>query len=112
MIKSAILFNHDNAKIKFVVIAENDLMKGFEEKLEDWQEIMKNTFSYEVLPLTFPEANRDEWRNLFKPCAAQRLFLPVMLEHTIQYQNFSFFYSLNNNRTIGYSVNLSSSFSI
>lgn len=77
MIKSAILFNYDNAPLKFIVIAETELIKSFEEKLEDWQEVMKNTFTYAVLPLTFPELNRNEWRNLFKPCAAQRLFLPV-----------------------------------
>lgn len=81
MIKSAILFNHDNAKLKFIVIAETELIKSFEEKLEDWQLLMKNTFTYSVLPLTFPVLNRNEWRNLFKPCAAQRLFLPVRLFH-------------------------------
>lgn len=34
-------------------------------------------FRFEILPLTFPEKNAEQWKNLFKPCAAQRLFLPV-----------------------------------
>lgn len=82
MIKSALLFHQDDvARLKFVVIAETDLMEGFREKLDDWRTLLNESFDFEVLPLTFPEANRDEWRNLFKPCAAQRLFLPSMLTH-------------------------------
>lgn len=38
---------------------------------------MHNTFTFKVLPLMFPMANAHEWKRLFKPCAAQRLFLPV-----------------------------------
>ena len=46
-------------------------------QLEDWLVVTKNMFTFEILPLTFPEKNHNEWKNLFKPCAAQRLFLPV-----------------------------------
>lgn len=78
LLKSAIIFGFEH-RLKFVVITEDNLMSGFREKLEDWSNIVKNKFTYEVLPLIFPKENEAEWRNLFKPCAAQRLFLPVRL---------------------------------
>lgn len=76
LLKSAIIFGFEH-RLKFIVITENNLMAGFREKLEDWQSITKNKFTFEVLPLIFPKENEAEWRSLFKPCAAQRLFLPV-----------------------------------
>lgn len=76
LLKSAIIFGFEH-RLKFIVITEDNLMAGFREKLEDWATITKNQFTFQVLPLLFPKENEDEWRNLFKPCAAQRLFLPV-----------------------------------
>nr|CAD7420206.1 unnamed protein product [Timema poppensis] len=41
---------------------------------------MNYSFVFDVLPITFPlQGNPEEWRRLFKPCASQRLFLPVVL---------------------------------
>lgn len=77
MLKSAIAFNVERRPLRFVVIAEDDLITSFQEKLEDWQALTKQMFRFEIRPLSFPESHRDEWRNLFKPCASQRLFLPV-----------------------------------
>lgn len=76
LLKSAIIFGHEH-RLKFIVMTEDRLMAGFREKLEDWATITNNQFTFEVLPLLFPKENEAEWRNLFKPCAAQRLFLPV-----------------------------------
>lgn len=76
MLKSALLFNQNKEYLKFVIITENELMTSFKEKLDDWKEIT-DSFTYEILPLTFPDSNKEAWKNLFKPCAAQRLFLPV-----------------------------------
>lgn len=76
MIKSAIIFARENP-LKFVVITESNLMTGFREKLEDWQGVARQKFTFEILPLTFPKQNEREWKSLFKPCSAQRLFLPV-----------------------------------
>lgn len=76
LIKSAILFALGH-HLKFIVITEANLIADFKERLESWLTKAKNKFSYQILPLTFPSENEDEWRNLFKPCAAQRLFLPV-----------------------------------
>ena len=33
-----------------------------------------------IKPITYPEGQKEtEWKNMFKPCATQRLFLPVRL---------------------------------
>lgn len=77
MIKTAIIFITDDIPLKFMIVAENNLMDGFREKLDDWQKLTKNRFTFEIFPLTFPAQNAKEWKQLFKPCAAQRLFLPV-----------------------------------
>jgi UDP-xylose:glucoside alpha-1,3-xylosyltransferase len=49
-------------------------------QLNEWKISTNHSFTYEVLPITFPlQGNTDEWRKLFKPCASQRLFLPVSI---------------------------------
>uniref|UniRef100_A0A1B6CX52 UDP-D-xylose:beta-D-glucoside alpha-1,3-D-xylosyltransferase n=2 Tax=Clastoptera arizonana TaxID=38151 RepID=A0A1B6CX52_9HEMI len=80
MIKSAILFGIKN-DLKIVVIADHELIQSFKEKLNEWKELMNNTFSFELHPIAFPIAEENEWRKLFKPCASQRLFLPNVLPH-------------------------------
>lgn len=77
MIKSALLFNYSKDKLHFLVFAENHLTTSFNEKLGDWRAIRPDEFDFELLPLQFPPNSESEWRTLFKPCAAQRLFLPV-----------------------------------
>lgn len=83
MLKSCIMFSRGNP-IKFIIMADDDLMLDFEEKLTSWKEIIGDKLRFTILPLKFPEKNADEWRKLFKPCAAQRLFLPVHISHLIQ----------------------------
>lgn len=75
MLKSAVMFS--KVHLKFIVITEDKLIKDFSEKLDQWKSITNNSFSYTVMPLTFPVDNSLEWKKLFKPCASQRLFLPV-----------------------------------
>lgn len=76
MIKSALLFNHYHDRLYFIIFAEDHLITSFSEKLGDWQTLLPEEFGYQILPLQFPP-NNSEWKTLFKPCAAQRLFLPV-----------------------------------
>lgn len=78
LLKSVIIFG-SHTRLKIIIMTETHLMTGFREKLEDWSSISKNKFNYDILPLLFPKENEAEWRELFKPCAAQRLFLPVIL---------------------------------
>nr|CAH7721528.1 unnamed protein product [Callosobruchus chinensis] len=78
MLKSALMFSQ--TKLNFIVVAEDRLIDSFNEKLGEWKTFMNGGFTYHVLPLTFPTDNPLEWKNLFKPCAAQRLFLPNILK--------------------------------
>ncbi|XP_055377804.1 glucoside xylosyltransferase 1 [Condylostylus longicornis] len=80
MLKSVLLFNVNGPHLKFVIVAEESLHIGFQEKLGDWQEILPGQFSYELHDLKFPMGKEKEWKSLFKPCAAQRLFLPSLLQ--------------------------------
>lgn len=77
MIKSVLIFHLDHRPLRFVVFTEALLMQAFSEKLQDWQVATKSAFEFDIMPLKFPESNTKEWRELFKPCASQRLFLPV-----------------------------------
>lgn len=80
MIKSAILFNNYQEYLKFLIFTEDTLTEILKEKLTDWRDILPNIFDFELLPLKFPNRNEMEWKTLFKPCAAQRLFLPSLLK--------------------------------
>ncbi|KAG7251064.1 hypothetical protein CRUP_026950, partial [Coryphaenoides rupestris] len=74
MVKSALLFSVK--KIKFHIFAEDPLASHFENGLRRWPATMSAKFQYHIYPITFSVGNTDEWKKLFKPCAAQRLFLP------------------------------------
>lgn len=50
-------------------------------QLDQWPRFISARFQYTVYPITFSVGNAEEWKKLFKPCAAQRLFLPVRLQH-------------------------------
>lgn len=51
-------------------------------KLDSWPRTIQTRFNFTIYPITFPRENEKEWRKLFKPCASQRLFLPVGLPST------------------------------
>lgn len=78
MVKSALLFSLK--RITFHIFAEDPLAPQFEERLNQWPRAVSSKFQYRIYPITFSVGNADEWKKLFKPCAAQRLFLPVILK--------------------------------
>ncbi|XP_072238954.1 glucoside xylosyltransferase 2 [Leuresthes tenuis] len=78
MLKSALLFSLK--KIKFHIFAEDPLAPQFEERLNQWPVSVSAKFQYSIYPISFSVGNAEEWKKLFKPCAAQRLFLPVILK--------------------------------
>ncbi|XP_074532996.1 glucoside xylosyltransferase 2 [Halichoeres trimaculatus] len=78
MVKSAILFSLK--RIRFHIFAEDPLAPQFKQKLNQWPPSALSKFQYSIYPITFSVGNADEWKKLFKPCAAQRLFLPVVLK--------------------------------
>ncbi|KRF98821.1 uncharacterized protein Dwil_GK27957 [Drosophila willistoni] len=77
VIKSALLFNTNKEYLKFLIFTENT--DKFREKLTDWKDLVPYPFDFELLQLKFPKQNEVKWKNLFQPCAAQRLFLPSLL---------------------------------
>lgn len=58
-------------------------------QLRSWPKMVQMKFNFTIYPITFPKDNAREWKKLFKPCASQRLFLPVgqhwFLHDTLQY---------------------------
>ncbi|XP_043084621.1 glucoside xylosyltransferase 1 isoform X2 [Puntigrus tetrazona] len=78
MLKSAVLFSQRH--LHFHIFTEDDLLAGFRRELDSWPRRYRSGFIYSLYPITFPGENSREWRRLFKPCASQRLFLPLVLE--------------------------------
>lgn len=88
MLKSALVFA--NRPLQFVILAEHDLIPAFNEKLSEWKHMSNKTFNFLVRPITFPDGSDVAmWKKLFKPCAAQRLFLPVSSDQLIVSLNSS-----------------------
>ncbi|KAM8972777.1 glucoside xylosyltransferase 1 isoform 2-T2 [Pelodytes ibericus] len=75
MLKSALIFSRK--PLHFHIFAEDQLESGFTTILNSWT--LPERFKYTLYPITFPSENAAEWRVLFKPCASQRLFLPLIL---------------------------------
>uniref|UniRef100_A0A3Q2CAB8 Glucoside xylosyltransferase 1 n=1 Tax=Cyprinodon variegatus TaxID=28743 RepID=A0A3Q2CAB8_CYPVA len=69
MLKSAVLFS--KKPLHFYIFAEDELHDGFRNAV---------SFTFTIYPILFPEENASEWKKLFKPCASQRLFLPLILK--------------------------------
>ncbi|XP_041048567.1 glucoside xylosyltransferase 2 isoform X1 [Carcharodon carcharias] len=78
MLKSVILFSLN--KIKFHIFAEDILQPQFESSIKAWPFSFKSHVDYNIYPITFSTGKPQEWKKLFKPCAAQRLFLPMILK--------------------------------
>ncbi|XP_029350637.1 glucoside xylosyltransferase 1-like isoform X3 [Echeneis naucrates] len=78
MIKSAVLFSIK--RICLHIFAEDQLHATFMDALESWPGFVRSRFNYTVYTISFPSENAAEWKKLFKPCASQRLFLPLILK--------------------------------
>nr|XP_020025367.1 glucoside xylosyltransferase 1 isoform X2 [Castor canadensis] len=76
MLKSALIFSVK--PLQFHIFAEDQLHDSFKDRLDSWSFLQK--FNYTLYPITFPKENAVEWKKLFKPCASQRLFLPLILK--------------------------------
>lgn len=82
MLKSALIYNNKKTNINIKIITEDALKVKFVNQLTKWQADFSQPFSFELYSLHFPKSGEKDWRNLFKPCAAQRLFLPSLLNNT------------------------------
>lgn len=78
LLKSAVLFT--KSPLVFHIFAEDHLQKSFKDQLEFWPPAYRKKIEYNIYNITFPQTTKaDQWRKLFKPCAAQRLFIPTLL---------------------------------
>ncbi|XP_072856572.2 glucoside xylosyltransferase 1 isoform X2 [Pogona vitticeps] len=75
MLRSAIIFSIK--PLQFHIFAEDLLHPNFREMLGSLS--YQEKFNYTLYPISFPTENAAEWKKLFKPCASQRLFLPLIL---------------------------------
>ncbi|XP_044278974.1 glucoside xylosyltransferase 1 isoform X3 [Varanus komodoensis] len=75
MLRSAIIFSIK--PLQFHIFAEDTLHSDFKGKLNSLA--YQEKFNYTLYPISFPTENAGEWKKLFKPCASQRLFLPLIL---------------------------------
>ncbi|XP_078272649.1 glucoside xylosyltransferase 1 isoform X2 [Rhinoraja longicauda] len=79
MLKSAVLFSQK--PLHFHIFAEDELHHKFNSSLENWKKEFHQKFSHTIYPITFPGDTAAVWKKLFKPCASQRLFLPLILKN-------------------------------
>ncbi|KAK7892148.1 hypothetical protein WMY93_024111 [Mugilogobius chulae] len=78
MLKSALLVS--KKPFHFYIFAENELQDSFKKALNSWPLMVRRNFNFTIFPITFPKDNEKDWKKLFKPCASQRLFLPLILQ--------------------------------
>lgn len=80
LIKSAIYFS--NVPIKFILFADQFTLKTLRQITRHWPEnsptLSTLQHQFDLRALKFPAQLTAEWKNLYKPCASQRLFLPVI----------------------------------
>ncbi|XP_057180357.1 glucoside xylosyltransferase 1 [Triplophysa rosa] len=79
MLKTAAMLS--SRAMRFHIFAENRLHADIKATLDSWPAFISLKFSYVVRPISFTRENHEEWSQLFKPCASQRLFLPMILRH-------------------------------
>ncbi len=75
-LKSFAMFSKRN--LHFHVFAEEELHKEFQTKIQAWPRFIDGTVKLDIQKIQFPGSDDfNRWKSLFKPCASQRLFLPV-----------------------------------
>ena len=77
MIKSALIMS--SCMIKFILFADESATISLKRIVTTWAENILKRMQLDLRPITFPVDKAEEWKMLFKPCATQRLFLPVSL---------------------------------
>ncbi|KOB64239.1 putative GLT8D3 protein, partial [Operophtera brumata] len=85
VVKSILLFTR--VHVHFVIFADDVLWVKLIETLTNFKVVTNNQLGYELHKINFPEPHKEFWLNLFRKCAAQRLFLPDRLKscgHTSQ----------------------------
>jgi lipopolysaccharide biosynthesis glycosyltransferase len=81
MLQSAARSTHGH--LTFHIFADDELRPRFQERLLAWPAEVRAKFTPVLYPISYPGVeDPGKWRNLFKPCASQRLFFPYLIEST------------------------------
>lgn len=75
MMKSAVMLSM--SPIQFILFVDENAGSTIEMSVKSWPANISSKFHLDLHPITFPPQQSEEWKKLFKPCASQRLFLPV-----------------------------------
>uniref|UniRef100_A0A3Q3K537 Glucoside xylosyltransferase 1 n=1 Tax=Monopterus albus TaxID=43700 RepID=A0A3Q3K537_MONAL len=81
MIKSAMFFSIKH--LNFHVFVVNDQLEASVSatcNLKSWPVFIQSRFNCTFYSISFPRENAADWKKLFKPCASERLFLPLILK--------------------------------
>ncbi|XP_028400441.1 glucoside xylosyltransferase 1-like isoform X2 [Dendronephthya gigantea] len=74
MVKSVLIFT--NHQVHFHIVSERDLQEGIKRSFDKFPSNVKEHFGFTLYNLSYPPGeNIATWKNLFKTCASQRLFL-------------------------------------
>jgi UDP-xylose:glucoside alpha-1,3-xylosyltransferase len=82
MVKSVLLFT--NQRVHFHIVAEDEHQDKIKKTFESFPGNVKEHFQFTIYNLSFPSGEDwKKWKKLFKTCASQRLFLPVIISEKI-----------------------------
>ena len=84
MMKSALIMS--SCMIKFILFADEAATISLKRTVSNWPENILKRMRLDLRPITFPVDKAEEWKMLFKPCATQRLFLPVRRNYKINFK--------------------------
>ena len=83
MMKSALLLSPSFISLEFILFSDDDGAEAIKKTVQSWPKKVSNRMILNLHPITFPSDNKDDWKKLFKPCASQRLFLPVSITNNV-----------------------------
>lgn len=83
LINSALLFTR--AELNFIAFADEENYGQVENVLYQLQKI--KSFTFEMIPTQFPNYSQINFKDMFRPCATQRLFFPVSCGEKLMLQN-------------------------
>ncbi|CAN7937881.1 unnamed protein product, partial [Ixodes hexagonus] len=76
-LKSAVAFSR--APLRLLLYADTENIKRLQSRISIWPSSVLKRITYSLRLVQFPLKSRHNWKDLFGPCASQRLFLPRML---------------------------------
>ena len=97
-LRSAILFDDGEKPLCFHIFAEDFLHERISAGMEDLRSLSPHVFSYRLYSITYPDELTDKeqntWKNMFRPCSTQRLFIPLLLKdvpHLVYFNVWRYF---------------------